>query len=139
MSNILSEIKVGTERVSRLDDGAVEFRSANAGNLVKRVRNPDVSDLYAALAAVAPTLTSIAAVITDDTLTHPRSSQITVTGTYSDASTADLTASCQFSTADATKATVSTSGLVTSVAAGAVSITAVYRGFLSSVEVVTVS
>lgn len=139
MSNAVSEIKVGTELVRRLDDGAVEFRSAGAGNLLKRVRSPEVTDLYAALAAVAATLVSITAVAADDTLTHPQSTQITVTATYSDASTADVTADCLFSTSDATKATVSTAGLVTSVAAGAAGITATYKGLVSSVEAVTVS
>lgn len=138
MSNPVSEVYAAGEVLRRLGDGAVEFYSAKAGNLLKRVRHPDVSDLYDALAANA-VLSSISAIAADDTLTHPQSSQITVTATYADSTTRDVTAECTFATSDATKATVSASGLVTSVAAGSANITANYRGLKTSVEGVTVS
>lgn len=127
MSNPLSEVYVGGEVLRRLGDGAVEFSSAGAGNLTKRTRSPDASDLYAAL-AVNNALESIAAVPADDTLTHPVTTQITVTATYDGGATRDVTAECAFVSSDPTKATVSAAGLVTTVAAGTLTVTASYRG-----------
>jgi len=135
----IDEVLVGTESIYRLADGAVEFKSADAGDLTKRLRNgTDVNDLFRVLKAQFG-VASISAVIADDTLTHPQSSQITVTATYTGGATRNVTSLCTFATSDATKATVSTAGLVTSVAAGAVNITATYLGRLTSVEGVTVA
>lgn len=133
----ISEVYIGTEIIQRLKDGAIEFSSARAGNLDRRLRSDEASDLFAALEAQAG-ITTISAIIADDTLTHPQSSQITVTASYTGGATRDVTALCTFATSDATKATVDSAGLVTSVAAGAVNITATYCG-RSSVEGVTVS
>lgn len=55
-------------------------------------------------------------------------SQFTATLTRADASTEDVSAKALWSTSDATKATVSSSGLVTRVATGSATITANYAG-----------
>lgn len=64
----------------------------------------------------------------DDTPTHPTTTQLTVTATLDDESTADVTSKCTFSSSVPAKATVSSTGLVTTVAAGATVITANYAG-----------
>jgi len=135
----VDEVLIGTESIFRLADGAVEFKSADAGDLTKRLRGDNgLNDLFRALKAQFGVV-SIAAIIAVDTLTHPQSSQITVTATYTGGATRNVTSLCTFATSDATKATVDTAGLVTSVAAGAVNITATYLGRLTSVEGVTVA
>lgn len=58
---------------------------------------------------------TIETTIADDTLAIAATSQLTVTATLDDEETEDVTDRSVFSTADATKATVSTSGLVTAV------------------------
>lgn len=87
--------------------------------------------------SLAAGFASIAAIAADDTPTHPTTTQITVTGTLAGGGTRNITSKCSFVSSDPTKATVSASGLVTTVAAGATTITATY-GTLTSPEVVTV-
>lgn len=141
MSNHVSEVYAAGEVLRRLGDGAVEFYSAKADNLLKRVRHPDVSDLYDALAANA-SLVSVALVITDDTLeggVTAETSAVTVTATYADSSTRDVTAECTFSTNDPEVATVDEDGTVTGIAEGTATITANYRGLKSGTDTVTVT
>ena len=64
--------------------------------------------------------------------------QLIATGTYSDNSTGDFTHSATWSSSDTTKATVSSSGLVTGIAAGTATITAT-SGDKSGSTTVTVS
>lgn len=64
--------------------------------------------------------------------------QLTATGTYPDTSTRDVTADSDWSTSDAAIATVSAGGLVTGVAAGSATITAMYSD-LSDTASVTVT
>jgi len=54
--------------------------------------------------------------------------QLTVTATYPDTSTANVTSQAIYTTSDATKATVSSTGLITFVAIGTATITATFHG-----------
>jgi uncharacterized protein YjdB len=88
--------------------------------------------------AVVPVVQSIA--VTPPTVSVPQGGthQLTVTATYNVGPTADVTATATYTTSDATKATVSTAGLVTGVGAGGpVTITATFSG-KSSTSTVTV-
>lgn len=73
---------------------------------------------------------SIAMLPATDTLAALETQQLAVTATFPDAGTEDVTADtrCVYTTSDATKATVSASGLVTAVATGAATITATFQG-----------
>ena len=63
--------------------------------------------------------------------------QIEVTATYEDGETADVTADSRttYATSDATKATVSASGLITPVAAGSATITVTHQGRTDTIAV----
>jgi uncharacterized protein YjdB len=88
---------------------------------------------------VAPTLQSIALTPDPATVSSGATLQLTVTGTYSDTSTANVTADATFVTSDAAVATVtSPGGLVTGRAAGTTTITATV-GALTARRDVTVA
>lgn len=78
---------------------------------------------------------------------YPRTAAVGIAGTYQlvavvqfgDGNVRNVTAASTWATSDATKATVSASGLVTGVGVGTASITATYLGIASSAAVVTVS
>jgi uncharacterized protein YjdB len=76
--------------------------------------------------SVAPTLVSIAVTPASPTLAPGATQQLTVTGTYSDSSTANLTAGSTFVSSSTGAATVSAAGLVTAVAVGTATITATH-------------
>jgi uncharacterized protein YjdB len=91
----------------------------------------------ATITVPAPTLVSIAITPRPVNLVAGTTQQLTVTGTYSDASTAPLTTGLTFSPNNA-YATVSNSGLVTAVAAGTTTVTATdtASGFTDTVDVI---
>ncbi len=76
--------------------------------------------------APAPTLSSIALTPGTISLAPAATQQLTVTGTYSDATTAALTSGVTFGSSAGTVATVSGTGLITAVAAGTTTITATH-------------
>lgn len=80
------------------------------------------------LTVTAATLVSIAVTPTNPSIAKGLTQQFTATGTYTDASTQDLTTSVTWSSSDTAKATISnaggTRGLASSVAAGSPTITA---------------
>ena len=78
------------------------------------------------VAPPAPTLTSIAITPTTVGLLVAATQQLTITGTYSDATTAALPTGVTFSSSATNVATVSSTGLVTAVAAGTSTITATH-------------
>ena len=82
----------------------------------------------------APTLVSIAVLPATLSLLVPATGQLTVTGTYSDSTTVNLTASSTFVSANQGAATVSAGGLVTSVGTGTAIVTATHTasGFVAS-------
>ncbi|MCC7043204.1 MAG: Ig-like domain-containing protein [Acidobacteria bacterium] len=76
---------------------------------------------------VAPTVTNV--VVTGDlAVTEGTSTQLTATATMSDGSERNVTSQSTWTSGNTSVATVSGTGLLTSVAAGAVDITAVYQG-----------
>lgn len=81
-----------------------------------------------------PKLTSIAISAQSTNVTVGQSVQLTATGTYSDQSTKDLTSSVTWSSSDASIATISTSGVLTAVASGPVSITAAANSVTGSLK-----
>jgi hypothetical protein len=70
------------------------------------------------------TLSSIAVTPASPTIAVSGSQQFTATGTYSDASTADLTSRVTWSSSNTAAATISNTGMATGVAAGTTTITA---------------
>jgi uncharacterized protein YjdB len=76
--------------------------------------------------SVAPTLVSIAVTPASSTLAPGATQQLTVTGTYSDSSTANLTSGSTFVSSATGAATVSAAGLVTAVAVGTATVTATH-------------
>lgn len=78
------------------------------------------------VAAPAPTLTAIAVTPTTVSLAPAATRQLTVTGTYSDATTGALTSGVTFASSATSVATVSGTGLITAVAAGTSTITATH-------------
>ena len=74
-----------------------------------------------------PVLASISVVPATLTVAATEIGALAATATYDDASTADVTAECSWSSSDPTKATV-TAGFVTGIAAGAATVTASYDG-----------
>lgn len=74
-----------------------------------------------------PVLESISVTPATQAVTVGSIEALAATATYSDASTADVTAEATWTTSDATKATVS-AGFVTGIAVGAATVTAAYQG-----------
>ena len=84
-----------------------------------------------------PTLVSISVTGSTTTVVAGSTLQLSASGKYSDGSTGSLTTQVSWKTSDATLATISTSGLVTGVAAGTVTITAT-DGAISGTKAVVV-
>ena len=82
-----------------------------------------------------PTLASIAVTPPTVSLAPARTQQLTVTGTYSDSSTANLTSGSTFASSATSVATVSAAGLVTAVANGTATITVTASGKTSTASV----
>lgn len=78
------------------------------------------------VAPAAPTLSSIALTPATVNLLVAATQQLTVTGTYSDATTGALATGVTFASSAANVATVSSTGLVTALAAGTTTITATH-------------
>lgn len=84
------------------------------------------------------TLSSIAVTPANPSIAVGTTQQFTATGTYSDGSTQDITASVTWISSDETKATIDASGLAMAVAAGATTITAT-SGSISRSATLTVT
>ena len=95
------------------------------------------------LTVSAATLSSIAIAPNQISIGTGKSQQLGATGTYSDAITRDLTAVATWLSSAATVATLSNAngsrGLLTALASGTTSITAVFQGVTSAAVVVTVT
>ncbi|MBV6324114.1 ice-binding family protein [Duganella violaceipulchra] len=89
----------------------------------------------ATLTVTPPVLLSIAVAPQAPTVRIAASRQLVVVGTYSDASTQDLTASATFASATPASATVNARGLVTGVALGTSVVTATSNGMSASTTV----
>lgn len=84
------------------------------------------------------TRTSVSLTPATATVVHGNTQQLTFTVTYSDSSTAAITSGVSFSSSDTTLATVNATGLVTTIVAGSVTITASIAG-LSDSTVITIT
>src|SRR5258708_27183341 len=80
------------------------------------------------LTVTAPTLVSIAVTPVSPSIAATTTQQFIATGTYSDASTADITSQVTWLSATAAVATISPAGLATGVAVGTSNITAALSG-----------
>lgn len=80
---------------------------------------------------------SISATPATDTLAAAETQQITTVATFADATELDVSADFRvtYSTSDATKATVSTTGLITAVATGSATITVTFQGRTDTIAV----
>ena len=76
------------------------------------------------LSVTAATLTSIAVTPSNPTITNGGTEQFAATGTYSDASTQNITASVTWSSSNTSAATIAASGLATGVGTGSTTIQA---------------
>jgi uncharacterized protein YjdB len=76
------------------------------------------------LTVTSATLVSIAVTPSNSSMAIGTTKQFTATGTFSDSSTQDITASVLWSSSDPTVATINNQGLASSVAAGSITITA---------------
>jgi hypothetical protein len=80
-----------------------------------------------------PTVTLVSIAVTPGNLSIANGAtvQLTATGTYSDNSPQDLTTQVLWSSSDSTKATVSSTGLVTAIATGSTTLTATSSGSIT--------
>lgn len=85
--------------------------------------------------AVASLLLSPSPVSMNDNATQ----QMTATAHYVDGSSAVVTGNCSWTTSDAAKATISSSGLLTGVAAGSATITATFQGAARTASLTVIS
>lgn len=146
-TNPVAEAQVGSGLIQRLGDGSIQFTSPRPGGLLRRLRGTSeqvyVTELFDVIAAEYG-LASIALVYADDAIDlvdAPNNQTVTaaVTATYADATTRAVTDGVVFSSSDPTVATVdSSTGSVTAVAVGTVTITAAYLGETAT-DTVTVS
>ena len=91
------------------------------------------------LTVTAATLVSIAVTPSSPSIAKGLTQQFTATGTYSDSSTQNLTASVTWASATTATATITTGGLATGVAAGTSIITATLNGITSPNDTLTVT
>ena len=87
----------------------------------------------------APVLVNITVAPANPTVPVGQTQQFIATGTYSDNSTQNLTATVNWTSSVATKATIAASGLATTIAAGPTNITATLGGVTSNTAVLTVT
>ncbi len=84
------------------------------------------------LAVTAATLVSIAITPANPTLSLGFNQQFTATGTYSDSSTQNITNTAQWTTANASVASVNATGLATAISPGTVTVTATLNSVTAS-------
>ena len=117
------------------------FTSDSTGLLTgKSVGSANLSVSYNGKAAnasvsVGKTLNSISVNPLSINLAQGKTQQIVVNANYSDGSVTNVTSQSQYTTSNASVATVSTSGLITAVASGSAIVTVNYGGLMSSISV----
>ncbi|WP_293745950.1 Ig-like domain-containing protein [uncultured Paraglaciecola sp.] len=82
-----------------------------------------------------PTLSSLSITPVESTLKKSETFQLSVTGTYSNNSTQNLTSSATWTVADAAVLEVSNTGLITTLEAGTTTVTATYEGKSNEISV----
>ncbi len=114
----------------------VKVRAADATVLTVPLISELTGTPFAISTEAAATLESIAASPESVTLDDvDETQQLTVTATYSDASTDDVTAEASYESSDPLVATVSTGGLITAVAEGSATVTVTYDTTTTTVSV----
>ena len=118
--------------------GSNGFMTASAAGTINVTATANSNAGTAAVSIQPATLTSL--VITPNPISLPAgaSQALSVTGSYSNGSTADVTASSSFSSSNASTAAVSAGGLVQGVSSGSTNITA-NVGTISNTDAVTVT
>jgi trimeric autotransporter adhesin len=122
---ISSDTKVATISASGLATGI----GAGSADITASAIGVTNITLVLTVAAPAPTLSAIVVTPSSpDSLTTGSTQQFTATGTYSDSSSADITAKVNWVSSDTGIASISSSGVATGVAAGLSNITAALSG-----------
>ncbi|MET9158289.1 Ig-like domain-containing protein [Streptomyces parvulus] len=103
-------------------ENETDLESATIAAVIFPTSEGDLFDRQA-----TPTLESISVTPATTSVADGEIVALAATATYSDATTADVTAQATWTSSDATKATVS-AGFVTGIAAGAATVTAAYQG-----------
>ena len=116
--------------------GLATARAAGSANIT--ATSGAIASNAAALTVTAAQLTSIAVTPTSVTTSVGGSQQYTATGTYTDATTADITANVTWSSSNTSVATISATGLATAVASGSSNIVATMASVTSNTAVLTV-
>jgi hypothetical protein len=97
-----------------------------------------VSNFTVGSGVVTPTLVSIAITPTSVSIAPGGTQQYTAIGTYSDSSTADITAAATWASSVTGVATIASGGLATSISAGTTNITASLSAITSNIAILTI-
>jgi uncharacterized protein YjdB len=111
-----------------LDEGTTNITAALSG----------ITSSAQTLTVGQETLVSIAVTPTNPSTAKGSTEQFTAIGTYTDASTQDLTTTVTWSSSDDSKATINSAGLATTLDEGTTNITAALSGITSSAQTLTV-
>ena len=125
---------VATISTSRSGDNSGPVGTTNITAALDGVTSP-----VDTLTVTAATLSSIALAPASPSVAKGLTEQFTATGTYSDGTTSNLTSQVVWASATPSVATISASGLATTLAVGTTNITATLNGVTSPVDTLTVT
>jgi hypothetical protein len=129
----------GTTTVATINaDGLATGVGAGTSNIFSTASLSGVTSPANVLTVTPATLSSIAITPSNPSIIKGATEQFTATGTYSDSSTQNLTASVTWSSGTTAVATINAAGLATGVGPGTSSITASLSGVTSPADVLTV-
>ncbi len=109
----LATLPVGVHNLTAVYSGDANNAPSTSSNLTETIVSPS-----------APTLTSIAVTPANPSITKGATQQFSATGTYSDASTADITSQVTWASGTTSVATITSGGLASGVGVGSSTITA---------------
>ncbi len=109
----LATLPVGVHHLTAAYSGDANNAPSTSSNLTETIVSPST-----------PTLTSIAVTPANPSITKGATEQFTATGTYSDASTANITSQVTWASGTTTAATITSGGLASGVGVGSSTITA---------------
>ncbi len=127
-----------TDPFSTGNTGTFTFTPAVAGDYEVYTESVSAANFIDTITVAVKVLESIAAEPSEVSLLVDETEQLTVTATYSDETTADVTAEASYESNDTSVATVSEAGLITGVAVGDATVTVSYDTETTTV-LVTVS
>jgi uncharacterized protein YjdB len=122
-SSLSPQVSLTTTATTGSPAGTYPIVASGAGSA-----NYTISYMNGTLTVTAPTLTALAIQPTSQSILRGESHQFTATATYSDGSTANVTRSATWTSANATIATVNNTGLATGVGIGTTTVTASLSG-----------